>query len=203
MKTKLFCATIDCLDRVKGTIMGRETRFLLAILIVLGGCFGSKVPQYRIDRAYQLVEDGTKALRAGKLEDADAAFSIAVDLAEVPAAVDGRGCVALLKGDWERAERFFLKAHALDGDYTRALGNLGLLRDLQGRKEEAKILYSKVLTYDPENWEVRNNLGVLEYELKGSTLEALQQLKRAELSNDNGVIRRNIALLSDVQSGGL
>ena len=84
----------------------------------------------------------------------------------------------------------------MDSEYTRALGNLGLLRDLQGRKEEAKTLYSKVLTYDPDNGEVRNNLAVLEYELKGSTLEALQQLKKADLSKNDGVIRSNIALLS-------
>jgi Flp pilus assembly protein TadD len=176
--------------------MGRGIPFLVVFLVLLGGCFGTKVPQHRLDRAHQLVDEGAKALRAGKLDDADASFSMADELAAIPAAVDGRGCVALLKGDWDKAERFFIKAHTLDSEYTRALGNLGLLRDLQGRKEEAKTLYSKVLTYDPDNGEVRNNLAVLEYELKGSTLEALQQLKKADLSKNDGVIRSNIALLS-------
>lgn len=182
--------------------MGLRTSLLVLFITVLGGCFGSKAPQYRIDRAYQLVDVGAKALRMGQLEDADAAFSMAVDLADIPAAVDGLGCVALLNGDWQRAEDFFKKAYDLDSEYTKALGNLGLLRDLQGRTEEAKRLYTTVLTYEPDNGEVRNNLAVLEYELKGSTLDALQQMKKAALSRHDAVIRSNIGLLSEQKGHG-
>ena len=72
---------------------------LLPLLSAVGCLLPGSIPDERFEQAERLVDEGTLALRDGKLEEAQAAFSLSRDLAPLAAALDGQGCVALLRGD--------------------------------------------------------------------------------------------------------
>jgi tetratricopeptide (TPR) repeat protein len=171
-------------------------KWVALVAVVVSGCFSSGVSSDRWEQATDLVQDGTVALEQGRFDEAEVAYSMAWDLAKLASAVDGKGCVALVRGDLVGAERYFKQALEIDAEYSHALGNLALVRDLQGRVKEAKDLYKQALSEEPENVDVRNNLAVLEYEQQGSTLGALRELRKAGLLKNEGVIKDNIALLS-------
>jgi len=143
----------------------------------------------------QLVDDGTSLLRQRQFLEAHAAFSAASDLAPIPAALDGQGCVALLEGDFERAEGLFQAALDLDGSYSEALANLALLKDLSGDNEKALEMYNQYLTGAPESGAVRNNKAALEYERGGGTISAAREMAKAGLLSDREVIQSNIRTL--------
>lgn len=182
-----------------------KKQFIILGLLVslLCGCSQTTVSPERWERAHELVDKGDLALRQGRFDDAEVAFSMAWDIAKVPSAVDGKGCVALVRGDLATAERYFSQALETDNEYKHALGNLALVRDLQGREREAKELYNQALEADPENVQARNNRAVLEYESEGSTLGALRELRKAALSEDRGVIGANIEVLSSHKENAL
>jgi Flp pilus assembly protein TadD len=160
----------------------------------LGGCFLSpQVPEERLNQAVKLVEEGSEHLRLGRLDEASAAFSVAVELAPLAAAVDGQGCVALLRGDFGQAERLFTAAYEMDGSYDEALANLALLMDVSGQKERAKQLYEQSVSAMPGHVGVRNNRAVLEYEQGQRKILVVQELEKAGLLAKHGVVSENLA----------
>jgi Flp pilus assembly protein TadD len=157
------------------------------------------VPQERYKQALALVDQGTVSIRAGRLEEAQAAFSLAEELVSLAAAVDGQGCVALLKGEFELAEKLFERAYQMDGTYDHALANMALLKDISGNHEEAQRLYERALTSLPEYVPVRNNKAALEYELRGRKMEVLPQLEKASLLTEHPVVSENLSRLTAVK----
>lgn len=167
---------------------------VLVLPIWLCGCFLSpQVSDDRYKQAEKLVEQGSEHLRLGRLEEASAAFSVAVELAPLAAAVDGQGCVALLKGDFRQAERLFTAAYEMDASYDEALANLALLMDLSGRKERAKELYDQSVRVMPGHVGVRNNRAVLEYEQGQRKMLVVKELEKAGLLAEHGVVAENLA----------
>jgi tetratricopeptide (TPR) repeat protein len=176
---------------------GRAGLWLL--VMGLSGCVGwsgASIAPQRYERALQLVDEGTSRLRERRLSEADAAFSAASELAPIPAALDGLGCVALLTGDFGRAKGLFLAALELDTSYVEASANLALLMDLSGHHERALALYNQYLSQVPDAGMARNNKAVLEYERGGGTIRAAQEMAKVALFSSHGVITRNREALS-------
>jgi Flp pilus assembly protein TadD len=173
-------------------------RYALFLLILVGqGCVSltGAIPPERYQRAVALVDTGTSLMRERRFPEALAAFSAASELAPLSAALDGQGCVALLEGDFVRAEELFRESLTIDDSYPEALGHLALLRDLEGRPQEALELYNQYLTKHPDSGAVRNNRAALEYERGGRTIGAAQEFEKAALFSDHGVIQDNLTVV--------
>jgi tetratricopeptide (TPR) repeat protein len=189
------------LRRLKKTIPKHATFPALLSIVVgwsaLTGCArNAPVPEERFQRAQHLVDIGTEFLRRRELREARKAFELASDLAPVAAAVDGRGCVALMEGRYADAEDLFGDAYAMDRTYDRALANLALTRELQGEVEEARDMYLEYLEKHPDSALVRNNLAALEYDRGKGKMGTVEALEKAITLSDQAVIRDNLAVLS-------
>ncbi|MBX7143315.1 MAG: tetratricopeptide repeat protein [Oligoflexia bacterium] len=144
-------------------------------------------------RAISLVDEGTLQLRQGELSSAEASFRVAYDLAYLPQALDGLGCVALRRQDFKNAEKFFRGALELDPTYIQALANLAFLLEEQGNSKKAEQLYRKSVELDPANAGVRNNFAVNLAHGPHQHL-ALEQFQAALVLSGNPAIRDNRAL---------
>ena len=196
MKTRDVCqSVIACWVERRG----RPGVFVtLCALSLLAGCIKRPtIPEERYQMALKLVDEGTQHLRSRKFEEAKAEFSIASELAPVAAAVDGKGCVALLQGNYAEAEKLFTQAYDLDDTYDQALANLALLNDLMGDTEKALRLYNRYITLYPDSAIVRNNRAVLEYDRGERKILILEELKKAARLSDLGVIKGNVASISE------
>lgn len=67
---------------------------------------------------------------------------------------------------WNEAESFYTKALTLKPDYTKAILNLGHLYYMTARYDMAAVNYRKVLYYEPDNLQAKNNLKIIESNLK-------------------------------------
>lgn len=135
-------------------------KLLLFVLItLLSACAPMNMGATLVEQqeARELIDKGTAHLREYELEDAQAAFSLAVELAELPAAYDGLGCVALLAGEYKIAEQYFVYAYNKDENYKNALGNLAYLYEIRGFKIRARQLYLAAIEENPGNFRFRNN----------------------------------------------
>lgn len=145
-------------------------------------------------RALELIDTGTVYLRAGELDRAQAAFEVAYRLAPGAEALDGMGAVCFAKSQEACAEQFFKAAYQLEEEYSQAVAHLALLRERQGRRNEARALYEKALAADPTNFRAYNNYAVF---LAGSggggqAEAALAQLYRAEVLAHHPIVVGNL-----------
>jgi len=171
---------------------------ILLCLAHLVGCFIPRsVPESDARKADALVDVGTRFLRERRLSEAKKAYELAFELAPVAAALDGLGCVALHEGLYEVAEGYFVEAYEMDRSYDEALGNLGLVKELQGEPAEAKAIYLAYLEKHPSSGRVRNNLAALEYDEGRRTIETVASLEKAIVLSNQGVIRGNLEVLRD------
>ncbi len=162
----------------------------------LSGCLlQPTMSEERYRQALQLIDQGTNNIRGGRLQEANTAFSMAEELAPIAAAVDGQGCVALLLGDFDLAERLFLRAYNMDGTYDYALANLALLNDIRGKRDEAKRLYNSAVASLPESVAARNNRAALEYDLGEGKMKVVNELEKAKLVAEHHVVVENLSRL--------
>lgn len=86
---------------------------------------------------------GIIAYRAGKLDEAEAAFRQAVTLnAKNAISLDYLGVIARERGDFKQAENAYRQAIAAQPEYPNAHRNYGILLDLYlGRLDEALVQY--------------------------------------------------------------
>lgn len=184
-------------------ILMRES--LLALFLTLNlclvGCSGRGVLIEEHQRAVTLVDQGTLQLRQGELEGAQASFEMAIQLGGLAQALDGLGCVALLRGEFKLAEEYFLAAYERDSTYDNPLANLALLYDLTGRRPEAEKLYLKALGQDPMNIPTRGNFySFISDSLIGREAEARRGLLHAQALGDHPILRENLRRLA-LQAG--
>jgi Flp pilus assembly protein TadD len=154
------------------------------------------VSESRYKEALALVDSGVLHLREGRLEEASTTFLAASELAPVAAAFDGQGCVALVRGDLERARDLFKQAYEMDESYDEALANLALVEELGGHPEEAKVLYDQSIRVLPRHVAARNNRAALEYDRGAGKMVVLHELQKASLFLQHGVVKANIARLT-------
>lgn len=175
---------------------------LMLLVIALIGCAVQTPPVdlHREQSALVLVDRATQALRAGALDEAQAGFSAAWETSPSTAALDGLGCVAFQRGDFLRAEEYFLRAMRREPEYGPAYANLALLYEIEGRLEQARELYDRSVELDPLNPLVRNNRGALLSDLAVAPSEqaaARQEiLKAAYLSRDR-LVRQNVRKITE------
>ncbi len=166
---------------------------VIAILAMFGCSLRERVDVSKEHSAEKLVEQGVVYLRERDLDRAEASFKVAYELAALPSAIDGLGCVAFLKGSYLLAERHFFQAYEMDNKYLTALGNLALLYETRGLYSKAETVYQMVLDGQPANFRTRNNYAGLIYDRKyqGEAL-ALSELLKAEAMAKHPLIRDNI-----------
>ena len=171
---------------------------LICGLLIQGCAELPGVDPHEALRAESLLDQGILKLRQGQLDDAAAAFQVAYEIAPSAGALDGLGCVALLSRNFAQAERLFLRALETEPEYRNALGNLGLLYELTGRRREALQLYQAAIRSNPRNFRFRNNLAALLAEGASSErerAEALNQLREAAALASHPLIMSNLAML--------
>lgn len=170
---------------------------IVSLLLMTGCAVRTPISEERYQRALELVDQGTLFLRDNRLDEAQASFSLAYDMASLAAALDGQGCVAFLRGDWDRAERFFREAYMADGEYDEAAANLALVLDAQGKPEQAREWYTWYLSRHPEDAAARNNRAALEIDQGGDKVLILQELLRAAAVSRHDIILDNITRLGN------
>ena len=189
---------------LRGGVAGRLLIALTLCLQLITGCFrADPVPMARYQEAQRLVDLGTSQIREGKFEQAGVSFSTAYELAGLASAVDGQGCVALIQGEFEEAERFFRRAYEMDRTYNQALANLALLQDIIGNRELAKKLYGEALDVLPDSASLRNNRAALEYDLGHPKMEVIHELEKAKLIAEHPVVRGNLIGLGAIDQKGI
>ena len=164
-------------------------------LFVFSACFSLK-PDPTVDelvKARQFVEMGTMQLLQGQLDEAEATFELANEIAELPETVDGLGCVAFMRQDFKEAHRLYWKAHELDPDYAEAIEHLALMYDVLGFDDEADIMYKRALAMDPTLFQGHNNRAVFMAEKnKGFHKEIQNSFLKSQALLDNVIVRENI-----------
>jgi len=173
--------------------VGKAALMIVALTPWLAGCMlPGPVGLEAKHQALALVDQGTMLLRQGDLDQAEAAFRVAYELAGPAAAVDGLGCVAFLKGDLEQAEKYFVQAYQMDESYYESLGNLALLYESQGLYSQAKRVYSLAIQHNPGDYRARNNFAGLLLDIKEDAQRARWELLKARALVDHPLISKNI-----------
>lgn len=141
-----------------------------------------------------LIARGDALYAMGQMTRSRAAYraAIALDAAAVPAQVGlGR---TLIRSDPRAAEAAFSAATTLEPHNTTALNNLGITRDLLGRRDEAQAAYRQALAVAPGMADVKVNLG-LSLALSGRTAEASQLMRPlAEHADATPLWRNDVAV---------
>jgi tetratricopeptide (TPR) repeat protein len=147
--------------------------------------------------AYRLIDQGTLALRQQLYPEAQASFEVAFELAQIPAALDGLGCVSFALGDMRGAEEWFREANRRDPTYTSALRNLAAVYEARGDIESAEFLLRSAIAADPQDYHARNNLAVLlDSSDKGKKNEAVSEFMKAAATEPTALIKTNIAAIT-------
>lgn len=166
----------------------------LIICLLFSSC--TMIPRQQTEaekRALALVDKGIMHIRSGKLRDAEASFQVALDVAQTPEAYDGIGCVRMLQGKYDVAERYFYHAYNLDKSYSHVYTNLAMLYQLQGRVHDAATMYEYALQSDPEDFRARNNYAAFTQAYGVADKSAiLEELERAHALAPHPLIADNI-----------
>lgn len=176
---------------------------LVFCFLLLTGCAVEKViSPSDFQESQRLVDQGTFFLRQGKFAEARAAFSMAREISGSPIALDGLGCVAMLEGRYEVAQRYFISAYQKDNQYTNALANLALLYELYGYSAEAETLYRQVLGEEPRNFRARNNFAAFMHD-NGHQYDIVvsDELNKAFSLTPHPLIKANLSLIDRREYG--
>lgn len=198
-RTLNSCRSLCCFYRALqgeiGTQLYHQSRviFVLLLLAPLLGCVvGVKVSEKDYQKALTLVDVGTTKLRELDWDSAQAAFILAEELAPLAAAIDGQGCVAMMLGDFEKAERLFKEAYAADKGYDEALANLALLYDIKGDRVRARELFESFLEQNPDSAPARNNYAAVLDDLGTDKATVMHELLKARALQSNEIVEENI-----------
>jgi len=151
----------------------------------------------------RLIDQGTAHLRQAELDRAESAFSLALQITPFAPALDGLGCVAFMRGDFPRAERYFIEAYNLDSTYNNPLANLALVYEAQGRYSQARMMYQRAINTEPTSFRARNNLAGLLVDRRAGfddRAQAKDELLKASELLDHPLIENNLRQVSDHES---
>jgi Flp pilus assembly protein TadD len=150
---------------------------LLLLSSVIAGCVTPRPPEVTPEQrkaALPYLQQGVLQLRARQYDQAFAYFTLASELAPMPEARDGMGCVAAYKGDLKAAEKIFITVIKEHPRYATAYSNLARVLELQGRGDEAGKYFRAALALEPKDYRARNNYAAHLFERKdiaGARLE--------------------------------
>lgn len=198
---------------------------LLLVLASVAGCsrgnpgLSADEQAGREGRIRVLLATGTEGLRAGEhgvlqevggdtleqiteagLDRAEAAFLVAHQLDPLDArAIDGLGCVALRRQQYDVAIKHFQRALQLQPDYDRPFAHLALVAHARGHDAAAKALLERALRMNPLNYRTRNNYAVFLASPGGERYRAFRELHAAAASagGRKTVVERNLVSLGN------
>ena len=114
-----------------------------------------------------------------------------------PEGYDGLACVYTMAGQTEKANDLFHAIGEWFPTYQPAKSHYAYLLDKVGQKKGAIRAYNAALLEDPLDFESRNNIGAVMYDLKGnySIKEAKQYIEEALVVQNDPRIRKNLIAL--------
>jgi predicted O-linked N-acetylglucosamine transferase (SPINDLY family) len=119
-----------------------------------------QAPVHVSDRAAEANQNGIAAIKAGRVDEAEAAFRQALQIRpDLAAAHNNLGTVLRLQTKLAEAEKCFQKALNLQPNYIDALSNLGVVLAEQNRLDEAVACFQKTVQLQPDYTSGHNNLG--------------------------------------------
>ena len=127
----------------------------------------------------QTIDGGLVHHRAGRLEEAEAAYGAVLEAApENAEALHLMGVLAYQRGQLKAAIEWFGRAVALDGENAKYLGNLGTALFAAQRLDEALPCLERAAALDSVTAEVLNSLGEA-YRVSGRLIDAVAAYGRA------------------------
>lgn len=171
----------------------------VCLLLLASGCVLPRPPasSENVAKAAELVDRGVIFLRGGQLEEAQASFEAASEIGQIPAALDGLGCIAFLRGEPEVAIKLFEAAYN-QGSYPMALANLAVVHESLGNLTFADTLYRRAIAEDPKNYRARGNFSVFMAEYLDEKEEARKELLKAKVIESNPLLVHNQRVMDEV-----
>jgi len=146
----------------------RRTLILLSIMLAFSSCAPKKPPVSmdeelrRSNQVTELISASVKFLRnenPTSYNRAEAALELAREMKpHDPRVLDGLGCVAWRRKEFELAEHFFKRALEEDANYDRAYIHLALLAEHNNQPDVALQLLLKAIALNPDSYRARNNM---------------------------------------------
>lgn len=119
--------------------------------------------------AEKLKNDGNNLMKADKYKEAYEKYTSAIEIDSQNAVFFCNRAAALLKlNDYQGAVTDCLAALAIDGNYGKAHGRLGLALSSLNRHVEARAAYARALQLEPGNESYQNNLRLTEEKLSSN-----------------------------------
>jgi len=136
----------------------RAIPIVMAAALSATGCATTPLPP----QAMAHNRAGAEHLRAGRLDEAEARFRLALEYHPAFSEPHANlGVVALERGDLVSAEAHLRSAIRLREDFAQAWGNLGVVFDRTHRGAEAVRVFERALSIDPGIASIRRNLAFL------------------------------------------
>lgn len=147
-------------------MFGKNNCIALLLLLSFSGCvppaplvLSPEQLAAKEQKLVSLLTIATQDLRANKLAPAEAALKLAQELSpDDPRVLDGLGCVAWRRGNYDLAEEFFKRALSQNGLYDRGYMHLAFIAAERGDSRAAEELLRISLQLNPLNFRARNNL---------------------------------------------
>ena len=169
---------------------------VLSSVLFLAGCPAqAPVSLDRHSEALGLLDRGSEELRGLDLDAAEASFALSLELEGSAAAMDGLGCVSLLRGQLDQAESYFERVRAFDPEYDRVYSNLALLYEIRGNQSKARQLYRRALLRSPGDVGTRNNFAGLLFDRNELKLGRAELLK-ARAMEKNPIVQNNLSTIT-------
>eukprot|EP00941_MAST-03F_sp_MAST-3F-sp1_P004251 g4251.t1 len=138
---------------------------LLAVFVMLFGMKNATKKEHQTD-AQIFFEEGKNLANKGRLTEAEASFSKAIDSNPKYAdAYNNRAILEYTQNRWKEAEISFQKALKINPQKENAFNNLALLMNEQDRLRESLFSWSAALKINPTNGNTLYNIGNVQYKL--------------------------------------
>jgi small glutamine-rich tetratricopeptide repeat-containing protein alpha len=135
-----------------------------------------------IQRANALKEEGNECVKASKFNDAIEKYNQAIKLNRDPVYFCNRAAAYCRLEQYDLAIQDCRTALALDENYAKAYGRMGLALSCQNRYDAAIEAYKKALELDPNNDSYKSNLAIAEEKVR----EASQRFQNNPGANPFG-----------------
>uniref|UniRef100_A0A914GW27 SGTA homodimerisation domain-containing protein n=1 Tax=Globodera rostochiensis TaxID=31243 RepID=A0A914GW27_GLORO len=122
--------------------------------------------QAEIQKSNTLKEEGNELVKANKHEEAILKYNEAIKLNRDPIFFCNRAAAYCRLEQYDLAIQDCRTALALDPNYAKAYGRMGVALSCQNRYDHAVEAYKKALEIDPGNESYKNNLSIAEDKLR-------------------------------------
>ncbi|KAI1704561.1 tetratricopeptide repeat domain-containing protein [Ditylenchus destructor] len=119
-----------------------------------------------VEQANKLKEEGNELVKAMKLDEAIQKYNEAIKLNRDPIYFCNRAAAYCRMEQYDLAIQDCRTALALDPNYAKAYGRMGVALSCQNRYDQAVEAYKKALEIDPNNESYKQNLGIAQDKFK-------------------------------------